>query len=203
MSVALFWLCLIAISYLLGSLCSAIIVCRLFHLPNPVTEGSKNPGTTNVLRIAGKKYAAIVLLGDLLKGTLPILLARMLGASDALIGFVGLSAVIGHIYPLYFQFKGGKGVATALGVILGINALLGVAVLVTWALVAKLSHYASLASIVAITLAPFYALFILPSNVWFLPLAMIALLIVYMHRENINRLFAGVEPKIKLQKNSG
>lgn len=190
---------LVIIAYLMGSLCSAIIVCRLFGLPDPRNEGSKNPGATNVLRIAGKKYAVFVMLGDILKGTIPVLIAKALHAEPITVAFTALAAVIGHIYPVFFNFKGGKGVATAIGALLGFHFIIGVMVAATWLLVANFSRYASLASIVSISLAPFYSLLIAGRLDIFPPIFFIALLVLYKHRENINRLIDGVEPKIKFK----
>lgn len=185
-------------AYLLGSVCSAVIVARIFNLPNPQTQGSKNPGATNILRISGKKYAMMVLVLDALKGLIPVLIAKTLGFSGATLGFVGFFAVLGHIYPIFFDFKGGKGVATALGVFLGLNVVLLFFVLLTWTIIAYISKYSSLASIIAISLSPMFTFGIDPRL--FLPLAMMALLIVYMHRDNINRLRDQTESKIDIFK---
>lgn len=182
-------------SYLLGSICSAVVVCHLCHLPDPRTHGSRNPGTTNVLRTSGKTYALVVLLGDALKGLIPVILAKTLAIEPQYWGVIGLAAVLGHMYPLFFHFKGGKGVATTLGVLLGLHGLLGAAVAVTWLGVALLSRYSSLAAILAIGLAPIYAYFSLKPSV--VPVCVIALLVIYQHRDNIRRLYYGNEPKIK------
>lgn len=190
---------LILIAYLMGSFCSAIIVCRLFGLPDPQEEGSKNPGATNVLRIAGKKYAVLVMIGDILKGTIPVLIAKALGAEPLTVAFTALAAVVGHMYPVFFKFKGGKGVATAIGALLGFHFIIGVLVSATWLLVAKFSKYSSLASIVAIVLAPFYSLILTERLDIFPPIFFITLLVLYKHRNNINRLIDGTEPKIKLK----
>ncbi len=194
----LFLFCVI-IAYLVGSICSAVIVCRVFDLPDPRIGGSQNPGATNVLRLAGKQYALIVLLADMLKGLLPVLLAKILEAGPVTIGFTCLAAVIGHIYPVFFGFKGGKGVATAMGALLGFHFILGVMVIATWLLVANFSRYASLASIIAMVLAPFYSFFSVGSIDAFLPIFFIALLILYQHRDNITRLMDGKETKINLK----
>jgi glycerol-3-phosphate acyltransferase PlsY len=186
----------IIVGYLIGSICSAVIVCRLFDLPDPRLKGSKNPGATNVLRLAGKQYAAIVLLADMFKGLLPLLLAESLGAGPVTLGFTCLAAVFGHMYPIFFGFKGGKGVATSIGALLGLNFILGVMVIVTWSLVANFSRYSSVASIVSMILAPFYSLYALGNISAFLPLSIITLFILYKHRENITRLEDGNESKI-------
>ncbi|NCT56146.1 MAG: glycerol-3-phosphate 1-O-acyltransferase PlsY [Legionella sp.] len=184
----------LGIAYILGSLCSAVIVCQLFNLPDPRTSGSNNPGATNVLRISGKKYGAMVLFGDFLKGLLAVWLANMLNFGPFTQGLVGLAAVLGHVYPVFFEFKGGKGVATTLGVLYGFQPLLGLIVTIIWMLVAYFSRYASLASMIAVSLAPL----IQPNGKHaFIPFLMIALIVIYQHRNNITRLREGNEPKIK------
>lgn len=194
-TVLLFIFC-ITIAYLCGSICSAVIVSRVFSLPDPRTSGSQNPGATNVLRIAGKKYAAIVLLADVIKGIIPVLIAKMLGASSFTVSFTCFAVVIGHMYPLFFNFQGGKGVATAIGALLGLHFILGVMVIATWLLVANFSRYSSLASIVSFVLAPFYSLFTISHLNTFPALFFITLFILYEHRNNITRLIDGDEPKI-------
>jgi len=194
----LFLIC-VTIAYLVGSICSAVIVCRIFDLPDPRIGGSKNPGATNVLRLAGKQYAFIVLLSDMLKGLVPVLLAKVLGAGPVLIAFTCLAAVVGHIYPVFFGFKGGKGVATAIGALLGFHFILGVMVIATWLLIANFSRYSSLASIISMILAPFYSIFAAGSVDAFLPIFFITLFILYQHRENITRLIDGKETKINLR----
>ena len=196
MFVTLLFLFDIAVGYLIGSVCTAVIICRIFDLPDPRLSGSKNPGATNVLRLAGKKYAIIVLFADMFKGLLPVLIANMLDSGSTIASFTCLAAVIGHMYPLYFGFKGGKGVATALGALLGLNFLLGVSVIATWLIVANFTRYSSLASILSITLAPFYSLYAISNVNSFVPLMFIAIFIVYKHRENITRLIDGTESKI-------
>lgn len=191
---------LLILAYLMGSICSAVIVCKTFNLPDPRTEGSKNPGATNVLRIAGKKYAIMVLVIDLLKGTIPVLIARMFGVDMMFLGFIALAAVVGHMYPIFFNFMGGKGVATAIGALLGFQGVVGIMVVATWLLLAKFTRYSSLASIVSICLAPFYALLVIGEIGVFPPLFVIALLILSKHKENISRLLEGTESKINLKK---
>ncbi|RAP35297.1 acyl-phosphate glycerol 3-phosphate acyltransferase [Legionella quinlivanii] len=186
----------VVLGYLSGSVCSAVIVSRIFSLPDPRTEGSQNPGATNVLRLAGKKYAVIVLLCDVLKGLVPVLIAKILHAGPAAISFTCLAAVLGHMYPIFFDFKGGKGVATAIGAFLGLHFVMGVVVIATWLLVANFTRYSSLASIIAILLAPLYALLSLGNLDTFPPLFFIALFVLYKHRDNITRLIDGEEPKL-------
>lgn len=183
----------------MGSFSSAIIVCKLFGLPDPRTEGSGNAGATNVLRFAGKSYALLVMLGDVLKGTIPVLVAKAMNADVTIVGFTALAAVIGHVYPLFFNFKGGKGVATAIGALLGFHFIVGVMVAATWILVANFTRYSSLASMTSITLSPFYVLLLTGQLDAFPPLFIMVLLILYKHRSNISRLMDGVEPKIKLR----
>lgn len=187
---------LITLGYLMGSICSAVLVCRMSSLPDPRAHGSQNPGATNVLRLAGKKYAALVMVMDILKGTIPVVIAKALGAEPIIVGFTALAAVLGHMFPIFFQFKGGKGVATAIGALLGFHFLLGVMVSATWLVVAKLSQRSSLASITAIGLAPFYSLILIGRNDILVPLFCIAFFVLIKHSQNISRLMAGTEPKI-------
>ena len=184
--------------YLSGSLCSAIIISKIFNLPDPREGGSKNPGATNVLRLSGKRNAAIVLLADILKGFIPVIIAQLVDAGVDVVSLTGFAAVMGHMFPIFFKFKGGKGVATAMGTFLGMNLIFGTIIIATWLLVAKLSHYVSLASIAAIMLAPFYAIALTNYTSVFMPLLVISVCVLYKHRGNITRLIDGVEPKIDL-----
>lgn len=185
-------------TYCVGSLCSAIIVAHLFHLPDPRSQGSRNPGTTNILRIAGKKYAVIVLLADLVKGLLPVMLLKYSDFAPNFLGYVGFIAVLGHIYPVFFHFKGGKGVATGLGVLFGLNGWLGLAVVGTWLLVAWLTRYSSLAGMLALGLAPLYLWFLTPNIHLLIPIIMMVGLVLSQHLENMSRLWHGKESKIKM-----
>ena len=146
----------VVVAYLLGSLSAAIITCRVMGLPDPRGQGSGNPGATNVLRIGGKKAAAITLLGDFLKGLIPVLLASLLGVSALGLALVALAAFLGHLYPLFFGFQGGKGVATAFGAIIGLSLPVALAVLLTWVGVFALCRVSSVAALSAAALAPFY-----------------------------------------------
>lgn len=193
---------LVILAYFMGSICSAVIVCKACSLPDPRTAGSKNPGATNVLRLAGKNYAILVLVADMLKGLIPVLIAKFFLTDPMTIGFVALAAVIGHMYPFFFDFKGGKGVATAIGALLGFQFVAGIMVAATWLLVAKFSRYSSLASIISICLAPFYFLLMVGHIDIFPPLFLMALLILIKHKDNISRLIDGTESKIKLKKGS-
>lgn len=199
---ALVFLFVVIIGYLCGSICTAVVVSKLFALPDPRALGSKNPGATNVLRLAGKKYAAIVLLGDILKGLIPVLFARIIGADAIAVSFTCLAVVLGHMYPVFFGFKGGKGVATAIGAFLGLHFMFGVLVIATWLIVANFTRYASLASITAMVLAPVFMLMTVTRLDVFPPIVLIALFILYKHRNNVTRLIDGDEPKIQFSRNT-
>jgi len=188
----------ILLAYLSGSLCAAVIVCKLFGLADPRDAGSNNPGATNVLRLHGKKYAIMVLAADMLKATIPIAIAHVLGLAPVYLAWMGLAAVLGHMYPVFFKFKGGKGVATTLGAYLGIHPLLGCIALGIWVGVAKLKGYSSLASLATAISVPFIALgFYHDSNILY-PLIGISILVIAKHHDNIERLIHGEEGKIKL-----
>ena len=196
-------------SYLLGSLSFAVIVSRLMGLNDPRSYGSKNPGATNVLRSGSKKAAILTLLLDAFKGWLPVALVLAWGPEHGLgpdvAALAGLAAFLGHLYPVFFGFVGGKGVATAVGVVVGVNGSLALAVLFSFAIVLFFSRYVSLASMVAAVFAPAFYLFgdgvawqaSLPEVV---SLAVMALLLVWRHRENIDRLMAGTESKLGKKK---
>jgi glycerol-3-phosphate acyltransferase PlsY len=186
----MFWL-LAILAYLLGSLSFAILLSRLAGGPDPRASGSGNPGATNMLRVAGKKLAVMTLIGDLLKGLLPILIAKLLGLSLHQQAWIGLAAVVGHLYPLYFRFRGGKGVATAAGMLLGLYPPAALLALAAWALVFLLTRTSSLASLIATPLT-------LPLLAWqqpaaLLPACVLTGLIVWRHRGNLRDLFAGRE----------
>lgn len=187
----------IVLSYLIGSFCSAVFVSHLWHLPDPRLEGSKNPGATNVLRLSGKKYAIIVLLIDMFKGLLPVLLSQFLGLDTNLLGWIALAAVLGHMFPVFYQFEGGKGVATALGAIFGLNPSIGIACCLIWIITAKISRYSSLASILAISTSPALILFSTNPSASF-PVLIITCCILYKHKENIIRLQKHEESQIKM-----
>ena len=184
-------------AYLMGSLSTAIIVCKLMGLPDPRTEGSQNPGATNVLRFGGKKAAAITLAGDALKGLIPVLIGYAFQQSVANLGIIGFAAFLGHLYPVFFSFRGGKGVATAFGAIMGISWMVGLAVLATWLLMAKVFKISSLAALTAACLAPLY-FWLIEANLPLLitSLAMSAMLI-FRHRSNIKNLLKGREQTIR------
>ncbi len=187
-------LVLIIGAYLLGSISSAVLICRILHLPDPRKVGSNNPGATNVLRIGGKKAAAAVLLCDMLKGTIPVWGAFFLDIEPIILGVIAIAACLGHMYPIFFHFKGGKGVATALGAIAPIGLDFTAMVLATWLVVALTFRYSSLAALVTVLLAPFYTWMFKPQ--YTLPVAMLCCLIVFRHHQNIKRLLDGTEPKV-------
>lgn len=186
-------LSMIISAYLLGSISSAVLICRVLRLSDPRDVGSNNPGATNVLRIGGKKAAIAVLLFDMLKGTIPVWVGYYLGIDPILLGLVAIAACLGHMYPIFFHFKGGKGVATALGAIAPIGLDLTGLIMLTWVVIALLFRYSSLAALVTVLLAPFYTWLIKPQ--YTLPVAMLCCLIVFRHHQNIKRLFTGTEPK--------
>jgi len=196
-------------AYLIGSLSFAVLVSRLMGLNDPRTYGSKNPGATNVLRSGNKAAAIITLLLDALKGWLPVVVVKVWGEAwglgDGAVALVGFAAFLGHLFPVFFRFQGGKGVATAAGVIIAFEPWLGLASLATWLIVAFFFRYSSLASIVTAVFAPFFYLFG-DRVVWNAPgvivlsLAVMGLMLVWRHAENINRLIAGKESKLGAKK---
>ena len=197
------------VAYLIGSLSFAVIVSRLMGLKDPRTFGSKNPGATNVLRSGSKAAAIVTLLLDALKGFVPVFLVRWLGKpyglEDGTVALVGLAAFLGHLWPVFFRFQGGKGVATFLGVLFGIHPLLGLGTCLSWAIVAFFFRYSSLASLVAAASAPI--LYLLGDRIqWYaekpvlLALFVMAVLLAIRHRENINRLLEGKESKLGAKK---
>ncbi len=188
------------VAYLFGSISSSIIVSKIFKTPDPRKEGSGNPGTTNMLRLAGKKPALYTLLGDLLKGAIAILLARwVFGQSGLNLGLVAVAVYIGHVFPVFHKFKGGKGVATGFGAMLAMSPLVGVIVIVIWAATAGIFRYSSLAALVAYLVAPFLMLF-LSSPTYFIGFAIIAVLVFWRHQENIQRLRSRTETKFGKKK---
>ena len=196
-------------AYLIGSLSFAVIVSKAFGLNDPRTYGSGNPGATNVLRSGSKKAAAVTLLLDALKGLVPVLLVKVFGPQFGLgegtLALVAIAAFLGHLFPVFFKFKGGKGVATALGVLLGISGWLGLLVLLTWLAVAVISRYSSLSALIASIAAPVYYV-LLDGSLWTaekpLLLAIIAMsaLLLWRHAQNIGRLLKGQESKIGSKK---
>ena len=187
---------LIIVAYLLGSLSSAIIVCKMMGLPDPRTLGSNNPGATNVLRFGGKKAAAIALLGDMIKGVIPVLIAKFLGAENLTLGLVGFAAFIGHLYPVFFGFKGGKGVATAFGVYLALYWQMGLVVIACWLLVAKVFKISSLAALIASAFAPAIIWYLTNNTDWVVITMVITVMLTWRHRSNIQNLISGTEDGI-------
>ncbi len=183
--------------YLLGSLSSAIITCRLMGLPDPRSGGSGNPGATNVLRLGGKKAAAITLIGDMLKGLLPVLAVRALGADITLQCAVAVAAFLGHLYPVFFSFRGGKGVATMLGVLLGLHWPVGLMTIATWLIIARGFKISSLAALLAILLTPLYVLWLKPEPVLLAAVIFMGILLFWRHRSNIRKLLRGEEGGIR------
>ena len=181
-------------SYLLGSISSAIIICKICNLPDPRTQGSGNPGATNVLRIGGKKVAAFVLIFDGLKGAIPVMLAHYFGLNMFELTIILLSAFLGHVFPIYYGFKGGKGVATYLGGLIGLSFFVGLTFSIIWLIVAKVMKVSSIAALTATLLSPIYFYFITTHDVRAtMVIFLINLFIYFTHRENIKRIMNGEE----------
>jgi len=187
---------LILIAYLVGSINSAIILSKVLKLPDPRTQGSKNPGATNMLRIGGKKIAAFVLLIDMLKGLSPILLAYSYTSLSLELSIIALFAFLGHVYPVFYSFKGGKGVATFIGGLIGINPLVGLSFISIWLFVAKVLNISSLSALVATLLTPI-VFYLIETNIEATGvITLICLWIFFTHRSNIKRLVSGEEGQI-------
>lgn len=184
-------------AYLIGSLSSAIILCKLAGLPDPRSEGSGNPGATNVLRIGGKKLAATVLFIDVVKGVLPVTIVSLVGFDLAWITATAFAAFLGHLYPVFFQFKGGKGVATALGGFLALSPLLGGAILLSWLFVFIISRISSLSAIIAASLAPLYSMWLINSLEARWIIFVMTTMLLIRHKSNIKRLLSGEESNLK------
>ncbi len=189
---------LVVLGYLCGSLASAVIVCRIMKLPDPREQGSGNPGATNVLRLGGKKAAALTLAGDMLKGAIPVLLAHLLSDSPVVLASTAVAAIVGHMYPVFFRFKGGKGVATTFGAVAALVYPVALFMGAVWVVTAMATRYASLASMAAAVAAPLFALVFIQEPAYVVALVIIAALLVYRHRENIQRLRIGIESEINL-----
>ena len=203
-------LSVVVLAYLLGSLSFAVIVSKFMGLSDPRSFGSKNPGATNVLRSGNKKAAVLTLLFDALKGCVPVAALLHYGAAygltEGVAAAAGLAAFLGHLYPVFFKFEGGKGVATALGVLMGISPMLGLAVAITWLGIAWYFRYSSLAALLAAVLAPVYYAMAADGPLWdfngaiFGMLCVMGILLVWRHRDNVNRLLAGTETKLGAKK---
>ncbi len=183
-------------AYLLGSVSSAIVIARLFGLKDPREVGSGNPGATNILRYGGKKAAILTLLGDVLKGVVPVLLAHALGVESVILALTMLAAFLGHVFPVFHGFKGGKGVATAFGALVALNGWVGLALFVSWLVMAIATRYSSLSAITVALLAPVYVGWFTREPTLIIATAIMTLLLLWRHRSNIEKLLAGTETKI-------
>lgn len=203
MNATLSQLWLIPLAYAIGSISFAVVVSKMMGLPDPYTHGSKNPGATNVLRTGNKLAAALTLIGDAAKGWLAVTIARaVLGdpaqeSTNILLGLVALAVFIGHLYPVFHRFKGGKGVATAAGILFAISWVLGFATLATWLIVAIFMRYSSLAALCAAVFAPIYFTFLFGTQPMGLAILIMSLLLIYRHRSNIRNLMNGTEERLK------
>lgn len=185
-------------AYLLGSVSNAVIFCRLAGLPDPRKNGSKNPGATNVLRIGGKLSALGVLLFDMLKGMLPVSLAFRFDLQPSEIGFIALSACLGHVFPIFFRFRGGKGVATVLGTIIPFGIAISGLAIATWLITFLISRYSSLSAVITALILPMFVWWYKPEFTF--PISLVCCLLVYRHHDNIQRLWRGQEDKMRLFK---
>jgi len=186
----------IAIAYLIGSLSTSIILSKFMKFPDPRTEGSGNAGATNVLRNVGKNQAAMVLIGDMAKGFIAVILARVFGVQGVALAFCSLAAVAGHIFPVFFGFKGGKGVATALGSFVALSFWVGVLAIVIWVAVAALFRFSSLASLISI-ISSIILVWLISNPAYSFPVFLIIVLVIWKHMDNIKRLKDGTESKIQ------
>ncbi|MFZ1643273.1 MAG: glycerol-3-phosphate 1-O-acyltransferase PlsY [Candidatus Contendobacter sp.] len=193
----------VVLGYLAGSISTAILVCRAMGLPDPRSEGSRNPGATNVLRFGGRKAAAITLAGDFLKGLLPVLLARWAGLDETGLALTALAAFLGHLYPVFFGFEGGKGVATAFGVILGLSWPVALAALASWLFMAFVVRISSLSALTAAALTPLFAWGFGVRSVPLAAMLFMVGLLVWRHRSNIQNLLVGAEDKIGTDRPEG
>jgi len=183
-------------AYLLGSVSSAIVIARLFGLKDPREVGSGNPGATNILRYGGKKAAILTLLGDMLKGVVPVLLAHALGADSLILALTVLAVFLGHVFPVFHGFKGGKGVATAFGALVALNGWVGLALVVSWLAIAVTTRYSSFSAMTVAVLAPVYVWWFVREPALIIATGVMALLLLWRHRSNIQKLLAGTETKI-------
>ncbi|MEK9626209.1 MAG: glycerol-3-phosphate 1-O-acyltransferase PlsY [Gammaproteobacteria bacterium] len=190
------WLLFTLGGYLIGSISSAVLISRVMGLPDPRLEGSGNPGATNVLRLGNKAAAALTLVGDLLKGTLPVLFALQVSGDQSVVAGAAAGAFLGHLFPVFFKFQGGKGVATALGVFLAVNPLMGLGLAVTWLATALVFRFSSLAALVAAASAPAWAWWTTQDPVYIALAIGLAGVLIWRHRANIRRLINGEESRI-------
>ena len=182
-------------AYLIGSISAAIITCKIMGLEDPRGVGSNNPGATNVLRTGGKKAAIITLLGDMLKGLLPVLVVQQFSADMTALAITGISAFLGHLYPLYYRFKGGKGVATFYGVLLGTNWMIGLSALAVWGLVMLLFRISGLSALASATSSPFIVWYLDGSKVLIAAVSFMAILLIWRHRSNIKQMIQSPKPE--------
>lgn len=182
-------------AYLIGSVSAAILICRIMGLPDPRTTGSGNPGATNVLRAGGKLPAALTLLGDGLKGLLPVAVTGLIVPHPPTVALVAMAAFLGHLYPVFFDFRGGKGVATALGALFGLSMQIGLLAVISWFVISLAFKISSLAALITFAVVPFF-LFTAGHNAFAVVFVVIAGFLFYSHRSNIKRILAGTEPKI-------
>jgi glycerol-3-phosphate acyltransferase PlsY len=183
-------------AYLFGSISTAVLIARAMGLQDPREVGSRNPGATNILRYGGKTAAVLTLIGDIFKGVIPVLIARALTADAVIITLCGFAAFLGHLFPVFFSFRGGKGVATALGVWFALNPWVGLALLATWILMALLFRYSSLAALSASAAAPLYVAWLSPGTPYLATMIVMSAILIFRHRSNIRNLIAGTETKI-------
>jgi len=197
----------VILAYLIGSLSFAVIVSKLFGLPDPHTYGSGNPGATNVLRTGNRSAALLTLAGDALKGFVAVLAALIAAPRLDLpmegVALVALAVFVGHLFPVFFRFKGGKGVATAAGILFAINPWLGLLTVATWVVIAVFFRYSSLAALIAAIFAPFFTFFLIKSSAMLVAVSVMSLLLIWRHRENIRKLLAGEESRLGEKRAAG
>lgn len=197
----IFYPAVVVLSYLAGSVSAAIITCKVMGLPDPRTSGSNNPGATNVMRIGGKKAAAITLVGDLLKGLIPVVITKIIFPEEpTLVALSALSAFLGHLFPVFFSFKGGKGVATALGCIIGLNLWVALCAFTTWLIVFAISKISSMSALIAAILAPLYLWLFNASFSVVIAVIIMDILLIIRHKANIERILKGKEKKLTAKK---
>lgn len=189
----------IILAYLIGSISSAILICKWFGLPDPRTEGSHNPGATNVLRIGGKKAAILTLVGDVIKGVIPVLVAKWVGFDTLSLSLIAFAAFLGHLFPVFFRFQGGKGVATAWGCITALSWPTGLSLAITWLAIAWTFRYSSLAALITAIVAPLYAWYFTNWN-YTIAVICISMILIIRHYKNIINLLAGKEKRIGQKK---
>lgn len=192
---------IVVLAYLIGSLSAAIITCKIINLPDPRTTGSNNPGATNVLRIGGKKAAIFTLIGDLLKGLIPVVIVKLIFPNESLlIALTALAAFLGHLFPIFFQFKGGKGVATALGCIIGLNLWVALCAFGVWLAIFLPTKISSLSALTAAVVAPIFLWLFDASASVVIAIIIMDILLIIRHKENIQRILKGEEKKMSFKK---